>query len=81
MIYNKFGTPAEVVCGSIDGVIIIKRIEDGKEYSSRCSELKADGGISEIVAALDNKMSEYGTYEEFQGASEVFKTFEEDREL
>ena len=60
-IYTRFGSEVKIVSYDTNAdkqPFIIRRIADGKEFLAYGAELKADGGVTEIMDAvkvLENK--------------------------
>ena len=53
MIRTRFGKPvAKVLCGNIDTSHVDIEMEDGTRHETYVWELRADGGITEIVNAI-----------------------------
>lgn len=51
-IYTRAGTKVKIVAGDAD-VIYVERIDDNEIFESRLAYIFADGGINEILTALD----------------------------
>ncbi len=50
MVYTRFGSPIQVMdYDSRDGWVAYERLKDGSNHDCHISELKADGGINEII--------------------------------
>ena len=62
MIYTRFGSPVKVLRGNLQNghVDVLCTFEDGTEgeYQTWANELKADGGLAEIVQAIEQANKE-----------------------
>lgn len=56
MIYTRYGSEVVIVWGDLDRGTVKIQYKDGFQFQTPLYNLRADGGLPEIAAAIDEAM-------------------------